>query len=136
MMNRNRFSKIIPALLLIITVISFGAVACSTQTVVNDQIISAEVAIELIEDGAFLLDVRTPEEYQEAHIPGSVLIPLDTLASRANELPQDETIVIYCRSGNRSLQAVNLLEEAGFDQVHSMDQGINYWIAQGYEVVR
>ena len=135
-MTNNRSSSWYLTLSLVIILLTVGVAACSAPQVATQQIISAEEAIEMIDDGAFLLDVRTPEEYQEAHIPGSTLIPLDTLVSRANELPEDETIVIYCRSGNRSLQAVNLLEQAGFTNVHSMDQGINYWIAQGYEVVR
>ena len=135
-MKNNRISSWYLISFLVIILLTVGVAACSAPPVATQQIISAEQAIEMIEDGAFLLDVRTPEEYKQAHIPGSTLIPLDTLVSRANELPEDETIVIYCRSGNRSLQAVNLLEQAGFTNVHSMDQGINYWIAQGYEVVR
>ena len=135
-MKKLRIPHKFTFLLVITALLVAGISACSTAPVTVQKIISVDEAREMIDDGAFLLDVRTPEEYQQVHIPGSTLIPLDTLASRANELPQDETIVIYCRSGNRSLQAVNILEQAGFDRVHSMDQGINYWIAQGYEVVQ
>ncbi len=135
-MEKRRLVSRFSVLLLITVLFSGGIAACATADVATRQVISAEDAIQLIDDGAFLLDVRTPAEYQEAHLEGSTLIPLDTLAARADELPRDEPIVIYCRSGNRSLQAVYLLEQAGFERVHSMDLGINNWIAQGYDVVR
>lgn len=78
--------------------------------------------------------MRTIEEWQAGHIPGTVLIPLDQLATRVGELPDDEPILIYCRSGNRSLQAQNTLAEIGFSDLYSMDGGINDWIAAGYEI--
>jgi rhodanese-related sulfurtransferase len=82
-----------------------------------------------------MLDVRSLEEWQEGYIPGATLIPLDQISSRYDELPQDQEIVIYCRSGNRSGQALALLEEAGFSKIFSMDGGINEWISAGYEVM-
>lgn len=84
--------------------------------------------------GAFMLDVRTPAEWLEAHIPGATLIPLDELGVRMNELPADEIIVIYCRSGNRSGQALDLLLKAGYSDIFSMEGGIQDWITAGYEV--
>lgn len=135
-MKKFRINRWFLTLSLVTILLSVGAASCSPPSAAVQQVISAEQAKEMIEDGAFLLDVRTLEEFEQAHIPGSTLIPLDTLASRVDELPQDETIVVYCRSGNRSLQAVNLLEQAGFESVHSMGEGINQWIAQGYQVVR
>lgn len=108
--------------------------ACTTKPAVGELVISVSDAHQLYQDGVFMLDVRTIEEYQAGHIPGATLIPLDELGARYMELPQDETIVVYCRSGNRSLQAVYLLENSGFVRVHSMDRGINNWIQNGYEV--
>lgn len=121
---------------ILIVVILFGSLlsACNTEPAAGKLIISVSEAYELYQDDAFMLDVRTVEEYQEGHIPGAVLIPLDQLSSRYAELPQDETIVVYCRSGNRSLEAVYFLDSVGFNRVHSMDRGFNNWIAEGYEV--
>ena len=110
--------------------------ACSSETAVVQLTVSVPDAYELYQDGVMMLDVRTLEEYQENHIPGSTLIPLDQLSARMDEIPRDELVVVYCRSGNRSLQAVNLLVNAGFTQVQSMDRGIQAWIANGYEVER
>ena len=87
------------------------------------------------DSGAFILDVRQPEEWNEYHVPDSTLIPLAELASRADELPKDQEIVIVCRSGNRSAQGRNILLDAGFTQVTSMAGGLTQWRAAGYPIV-
>jgi rhodanese-related sulfurtransferase len=84
--------------------------------------------------GAFVLDVRTPEEWNEFHAPNSTLIPLDQLASRLSEVPRDRQIVVVCRSGNRSQQGRDLLLNAGFEQVASMAGGLNEWRANGFPI--
>lgn len=81
-----------------------------------------------------MLDVRTPAEWLEIHIPGATLIPLDELGARMNELPADEIIVIYCRTGNRSSQALDILLKAGYSDVFSIENGIQDWITAGYDV--
>ena len=80
-----------------------------------------------------LVDVRTPEEFREGRIPGAVNIPLQSLQSRLAELPQDETIVLYCRSGNRSADAARILARAGYESVYDMG-GIIAWNAAGLPV--
>ena len=70
-----------------------------------------------------LVDVRQPHEYEEGHLPGSVLIPLSELPRRAGELDPARPTVAYCRSGKRSLSAAAILDGAGFS-VKSMDGGI------------
>ena len=64
----------------------------------------------------------------------TTLIPLDQLASRVNEVPRDQEIVVVCRSGNRSQQGRDILLQAGFEQVTSMQGGLNEWRATGYPV--
>jgi rhodanese-related sulfurtransferase/rubrerythrin len=71
-----------------------------------------------------LLDVRQPMEYQQGRLPGSVLIPLGELHSRVGELDPDKTVVVYCRSGNRSASATSMLMSMGFDEVLNMEGGI------------
>lgn len=97
--------------------------------------ISVSEASAMREAGAFILDVREPEEWNESHIPGATLIPLGELASRVNEIPEDQEIVVVCRSGNRSAQGRDILLSAGFTQVTSMAGGINQWKAAGFETV-
>ena len=100
----------------------------------NGNTLSAIEANQYRNGGAFMLDVRTPAEWLEVHIPGATLIPLDELGVRMSELPADEIIVIYCRSGNRSSQALDILLKAGYSDVFSMESGIQDWITAGYEV--
>jgi rhodanese-related sulfurtransferase len=85
--------------------------------------------------GAFLLDVREPSEWAQAHIQGATLIPLGSLANRLNELPKNRQIVVYCHTGNRSAQGRDILKNAGFTQVTSMAGGIAAWQAQGLPVI-
>lgn len=97
--------------------------------------ISLEEAVAKRESGAFILDVREPEEWNEYHVPGSTLIPLSELASRVDELPPDQEIVVVCRSGNRSAQGRDILIDAGFTQVTSLAGGLSQWQAAGYPIV-
>ncbi len=80
-----------------------------------------------------LLDVRTPAEFASGHIAGAVNISLQTLESRLSELPTDQPIVIYCRSGNRSAAAGQILLRRGFTQLYDLG-GIITWQAQGLPV--
>ena len=77
--------------------------------------------------GAILLDVRTPEEYREGHIPGSVSIPLAALPARYSELGASDTpLFVHCLSGGRSGQAVSFLKSVGYTNVKNIG-GINAW---------
>lgn len=78
-----------------------------------------------------LIDVRTPEEFSTGHIPGSVNINVETLANRLDEVPAGVPIVVYCRSGNRSATAAQILVNAGFSPVFDLG-GIQQWVAEGY----
>jgi rhodanese-related sulfurtransferase len=97
--------------------------------------ISVPEAAAKREAGAFMLDVRQPEEWVEAHLPGSTLIPLDKLSARLNEVPRDLEIVVVCRSGNRSQQGRDILLQAGFTNVTSMAGGLREWAAAGLPTV-
>lgn len=100
------------------------------------QSIAPEEALERLENeqGIILLDVRTPAEYAEGHIPGSLLIPLQTLEEQASLqlTDRDTPIFVYCRSGQRSLEAAKILVEQGYTQVYDLG-GIIDW---PYEVVK
>ena len=89
-------------------------------------------AYELYQNGTFFLDVRTVEEWNQIHAPNSTLIPLDQLPGRINELPDDELIIVVCRSGNRSEMGRDILLDSGFTQVTSMAGGLTEWVASGY----
>jgi rhodanese-related sulfurtransferase len=71
----------------------------------------------LVNDGAFLVDVRTPGEFAEGNVKGSVNIPLDQVQNQLAKFKAKENIVVFCRSGNRSGQAKSILEQNGFSNV-------------------
>ncbi len=77
-----------------------------------------------------LIDVREPHEYQICRIPGSVLIPLGDVPKRMHELNSADEIVVHCRSGQRSAQAVGLLMKAGFRKIHNLKGGVLAWAEQ------
>jgi rhodanese-related sulfurtransferase len=97
--------------------------------------ISAEDAFAKRGAGAFILDVREPDEWNQFHIQGSTLIPLLQLKDRLDEVPRDKEVVVVCRSGNRSKQGRDILLEAGFKQVTSVQGGLGQWQAVGYPTI-
>ena len=88
----------------------------------------------LVEDGALLLDVRNPDEWEVGHAPAAHFLPLGELQARHTELPTDRKIVVICRSGGRSGQATAALNGAGYDAVN-LAGGMKAWAAAGLPVV-
>ena len=118
---RKRSISLLLALVLLLT-------ACA-QAASYEQI-TQEEAKQIMDttNGYILLDTRTREEYDQSHIPGALLIPHTEIAQRAEEaLPdKDQVILVYCRSGNRSKQASEVLAELGYTNVKEFG-GINTW---------
>ena len=85
-----------------------------------------------------LLDVRTPAEFETAHIPGAYNVPLDTLGEHGAEIRSvtDVPIVLVCQSGQRASKADDALRALGMRNLHLLDGGVNAWTAAGLEVVR
>ena len=155
-MNRNQYRKSratalelpqrnswlwIGSLLVLIAILSLGMSACSsapTQVMANVESLPATISIQeahnLYEEGVFLLDVRTQEEWDDFHAPNTTLIPLDQLESRLGELPEGEPIVVVCRSGNRSQAGRDILLANGFEPTTSMEGGLNAWREAGYPI--
>jgi rhodanese-related sulfurtransferase len=83
----------------------------------------------------FLLDVREPYEYQDAHIDSAVLMPLGVLQQRVGQLPKDREIVCICQSGSRSGSATRMLVAAGYNVIN-LRGGMFTWIRGGQSVKR
>src|SRR5512133_3161973 len=101
--------------------------------------LSGKEAAEILKDTSiFILDVRTPAEYQEGRIPRAVLIPVYELADRVNELEayKNKPLFVYCRSGNRSIVAIQILTKQGFTNLLHLNRGIKSWISEGLPVER
>lgn len=124
--------------LILLSLIGLMLVGCSSDTGVTASLINPTHYVEQFESSStshLLLDVRTPEEYDEGFIAGSVNIPLQELASRLSEIPQDMPIVVYCRSGNRSAQAAAILIENGYHEVYDLG-GVIEWQQYGYRLTQ
>ena len=82
----------------------------------------------------FVLDVRSPEEFKEGHVPGAVNIPYDQMAARMSEVPKDKDVVLYCRSGRRAGIAADVLQANGYTRLSHLEGDITAWIEQGRPV--
>lgn len=91
-------------------------------------------AREIEREGAYVLDVREPDEYRSGHVPGAVNIPLGVLPVRMGDVPADRTALIVCQAGGRSAQATDLLVAAGRRAV-SVAGGTGAWVEAGHRVV-
>lgn len=98
------------------------------------QTISVATAHEQLQadPDAIFVDVRTAEEYASGHAEGTVLIPLDELASRTpGELPKDRDIYVICHTGNRSRSASETLVDLGYEHVYNVEGGTDAWSSEG-----
>jgi rhodanese-related sulfurtransferase len=88
--------------------------------------------------GALILDVREPNEYAEIHAQNAIHIPLGQLNSRSHEISanKNQSIAVICRSGVRSATAVQMLHDAGFNNVCNIKGGTLAWAHAGLPVVR
>ena len=96
--------------------------------------ISAAQAYQKLQQGAFFLDVRTQAEFDQGHISGSKLIPLDQLPGRLAEVPSDRDVVVICRSGVRSKEGMTILRNAGYSRAVCMTGGLIAWTVAGYSL--
>ncbi len=118
--------------------LSLALAACggATATVEGVSLVSAPSASEVVAEappGLVVLDVRTPAEYAEAHLAGAVLIDFyePDFADRIAELDRSVPYVMYCRSGNRSASAAEIMRDLGFEEVYEVDGGILAWAQAG-----
>ena len=87
-------------------------------------------------DHLFVLDVRTPQEYAEGHVPGAVNVPYDQLASRLAEVPKDKDVVLYCKSGRRAGIAAETLTANGYTRLSHLEGDMPAWIEKGRPVAK
>ena len=86
------------------------------------------------DDKPLVIDIRSPEDYADSHIPGAVNIPQDDLPQRADELPEDRDapIITVCNIGKFSKHATLYLKSKGYRNVRSAKGGLNEWVRKGY----
>lgn len=118
--------------LTLVTVSLLGACGGTATNVSTIKLVSATDAAAVLDERApdvVLLDVRTPEEFNEIRVPGSVNIDFYAVdfAAQLDSLAKDVPYVVYCRSGNRSSSAVEVMRDLGFAEVWDVDGGIIAW---------
>ena len=122
--------RILPVLLSLLLLTGCGGTASNASSENDYQQISQEEAKEMMDtQEVIILDVREQDEYDSGHIPGAVLLPVGTIDedTAAEVIPEkDSTVLVYCRSGNRSKTASSALAELGYTNIYEFG-GINTW---------
>lgn len=95
----------------------------------------AATAAALSDGMTQIVDVRDVEEWNDGHIDGTMLLPLDRLGERYQELDPNRPLILVCRSGRRSLLAAQALTDAGFSNAKSMNGGLIAWVEMGKRLV-
>jgi rhodanese-related sulfurtransferase len=109
---------------------------CSNSSTATDLSVS-EFSSKVTEAGIITLDVRTPGEFNEGHIEGAQLIDFQSgnFENEIATLDKSKTYAVYCRSGNRSGQAVKVMSDAGFTSVYNLNGGVIDWAGAGLPLV-
>lgn len=130
----------IRSLLALILVLSVLVTACSSDTRTQSiELVSPAAAAQVIADDPadlVVLDIRTPEEFNEARLADAIMVDFyaDDFADQLDTLDKDVPYVVYCRTGNRSSEAVKTMKDLGFVEVYEVDGGIVNWYDQGYPI--
>lgn len=129
----------IVALLLLVVLAACGGTADTNTADIDVNNLADTVDVQTVAavkdtEDVLVLDVREQWEYDEGHIPGVTLIPMNEVSGRLSEIPTDKPVIVTCRSGNRSGQVTEFLRQQGFDNVHNMEGGILAWEAAGLPV--
>lgn len=132
MRTRHRFGRALAA----VAVATALVAACGSTTDVAFELVAAPAAAEVIHEQApdvVVLDVRTPEEFVAGHLANAQNVDFyaSDFASQLDELDKDTPYVVYCRSGNRSASAIEIMRNLGFTEVWEVDGGIIAWEQAG-----
>jgi rhodanese-related sulfurtransferase len=123
---------------LIVIIASFLLVtSCSSSATGATNMNVSEFSQKIKEAGVVTLDVRTPAEFAEGHIEGARLIDFQSgsFESQIETLDKNGTYAVYCRSGNRSGQAVKVMQDAGFKNIYNLNGGVIDWANAGLPLV-
>ena len=124
---------------LVLVVLLLAAACSSGSDTATIELVSPAQAAQVIDDdpaGLVVLDIRTPEEFNEARLANSINIDYydADFAEQLDGLDKNDPYVMYCRSGNRSSDAVKTMKELGFVEVYEIDGGIVNWYDSGFPI--
>lgn len=133
-MKRIQFSAILSCFFLFI---AFNSVCQNNDTTVK--LISADSLNEMLKSNqGILLDVRTPLEFAEGHLPGAINIDFlnEGFPASLDTLDKKKQYEVYCRSGRRSAESAAMMTKKGFKKVYDLEGGILKWQEKGFEIVK
>lgn len=128
---------IVSSILLCMTNIICGSQPSDSLNISSIAQLTPQDAYKFIEDTSVsVLDVRTTDEYKISHIKGAVMIPVQELEKRISEIDhlKNKKVLVYCRTGNRSKKALQILQQNGFTQLYHLEKGIKLWMQEGFKV--
>ena len=141
-MKRNCLTVLVSLVLVAATAVS--AVGCAQESQAPPQPVkdvTSREAFNLIQENEatpdfVILDVRTPGEFSDGHIENAININYrsEDFRDEISKLERSKEYLIYCRTGNRSREALTIMTELGFRRVYHLAAGITEWIAEGYSV--
>jgi rhodanese-related sulfurtransferase len=133
MHTRRRLAAAVLAALVLVVPLA----ACSGGSDAVTDVTASQAAEVLADSTVTVVDVRTPQEYAEGHLPGAVNIDVESgsFDQQIQQLPTDGSYFVYCRSGNRSGVATDTMAQLGFTDVYDLQGGIIDWQAAGGQVV-
>jgi rhodanese-related sulfurtransferase len=94
--------------------------------------IDTDTAKEHYDNNVEFLDIREQHEFDQVRIPGSTLLPMSEMNNRWKEIPKDKEVVVYCRTGNRSLVLLGQLAQMGYTNLMNLEKGIVDWHQKQY----
>ncbi|WP_347240900.1 rhodanese-like domain-containing protein [Thermus sp.] len=108
--------------------------ACGPKGSYKD--VPPEELYRALASGAVVVDVRTPGEFAQGHVPGAINLPVEEVARWADQIPKDKPVYLYCHSGNRSRRAAEYLARKGYANLYNVVGGVLAIERAGYPLVR
>ncbi len=125
--------------LMLFAVVICGMSRADEKIVESVKHVDAAAAEKLIKDGAVtVIDVRTSDEYKQAHIAGAKNVDFieDDFEKKISELDKSKSYLVHCASGNRSGNSLEIFKKLGFKSIYHLDNGLKGWEAAGKPVVK
>ena len=114
---------------ILILFLSISLAACSQQQPAYQNVDNKKFSELMVQPNTVILDVRTPAEYQQGHIPHATLINFhdQNFSQQLDSLDKSKTYLVYCGSGSRSSKASALMEKKGFANIYNLENGFSHW---------
>jgi rhodanese-related sulfurtransferase len=138
METKHLFSFLTQSMVAVL-LLSFGSCSSSAAQSAEIKRISNQELQELLQNPEVqLVDVRTPNEYNQAHLANAQLIDFmkPDFSEKVDQLDKSKPIIVYCAVGGRSMQSTRVLKDLGFTEIYDLQKGIRGWLIEGLPVTK